>query len=499
MTEQKPNILMIMADQLSPRFLPMFHEAGKAKVPHLAELANESVIFENCYCNSPLCAPSRACFYTGQKITTNKAYGNAAEFYASIPTFMHYLRMEGYRTVLSGKAHFVGPDQLHGFEKRLTTDIYPSTFLWSADWEKGVQHGPGTSVQKLQISGVCKTNNQILYDEEVHFRALEFLRYEAMEPKESPFFLQVSYTHPHEAFQVTQKYWDMYTEEEVGYPIVPARPLEEHHPYNQWLQKHHGVVDYPPTDRIIMDSRRAHFGMITYLDEFVGQLIGELKRLNLYDNTIVMFTSDHGDMLGEHGMWFKRTFFDGSVKIPLMISWPGTLPHRLVEDVVSSIDLFPTMLDMIGYNEIPQLEERIDGYSLSGLLTGNSDGWKNEAVVEYLGGGVINPMLMVRKDQWKYVYVHEHTPLLFDLQNDPHEVNDLSKLPQYAEKMKELHQIAVGEIDVAALKENVIREQRERLIVHHAQTCGEPVSWDYQPMFDASQQYVRGGNLPSFI
>ena len=222
MPAKKPNILMIMADQLAPQVLPIFHAEGKAKVPHLSELAEQGVVFQNCYCNSPLCAPSRACFYTGQKISNNKAYGNGAEFHASVPTFMHYLRTEGYRTVLSGKAHFVGPDQLHGFDKRLTTDIYPSDFIWSANWEQGVQHGPGTSVQKLQISGVCQTNNQMLYDEEVQFRAREFLKYEALEPKDSPFFLQVSYTHPHEAFQITQKYWDLYSEEEVGLPTVPA-------------------------------------------------------------------------------------------------------------------------------------------------------------------------------------------------------------------------------------------------------------------------------------
>ena len=239
--------------------------------------------------------------------------------------------------------------------------------------------------------------------------------------------------------------------------------------------------------------------MISYLDDFVGELIGELKRLNLYDNTIVIFTSDHGEMFGEHGMWFKRTFYEESAKIPMIISWPGTLSQRNVEDVASSIDLFPTMLDMVGYKEMQQLESRIDGKSFKGLLEGNNTGWKNEALLEYMGGGVINPMFMVRKDQWKYVYVHDHAPLLFDLQNDPHELDDLSKRPEFSQKMQELQQIAIGDIDVAKLKEEVIREQRNRVIVQNAQKYGEAYSWEYQPFFDASQQYVRGGNLPSFV
>ncbi len=182
-----------------------------------------------------------------------------------------------------------------------------------------------------------------------------------------------------------------------------------------------------------------------------------------------------------------------------MISWPGNLSPRTVEEVVSSIDMLPTMLEVAGYNDMPQLEGRIDGHSLGRLLEGNGEGWKNEAVLEYLGGGVMNPMLMVRKDQWKYVYVHDHASLLFDLQNDPHELHDLSKQPEFSQTLQELHQGAFGDLDIAALKEEVIRDQRQRLIVQQAHAHGDPMNWDYQPFFDASKQYVRGGNSPSFV
>lgn len=494
--KRRPNILMILADQLTAKALPTFSISGKAIIPHIAELAAQGVVFQNAYCNSPLCAPSRASLATGLRISRNRVYGNGAEFKASIPTFMHYLRLSGYRTVLSGKAHFVGPDQLHGFEKRLTTDIYPADFLWSPDWSKEVPNGEGTSVQKLKISGICRTNNQILYDEEVQFRAKECLRKEALEPQDRPFFLSVSYTQPHESFQVTQEYWDLYKDIDIRLPETPAP--NQHHPYNQWLQHHHGVDQYPPTKEEIIDSRRAYCGMISLIDHYVGELIEELKRFDLYENTIIIFTSDHGEMLGEHGMWYKRTFYEESVKVPLIVSWSEVWSHREVEEIVSLVDLCPTIAELGGYEGAAELQNLIEGDSLYPLLDGSGKDWKNEVIMEYLGGGVRSPMLMIRKENMKYIFVLDQEPLLFDLDQDPHELNNLTGQKEWVQKQRELHKAAVGELDLSGLKEEIIRNQKDRLLIHRAQQIGDPVSWDYQPFFDASRQYVRGKNLPLF-
>jgi len=159
---EKPNILFFMADQLSPHVLPMFKQQNRSRqatayVPTLNRLAEEGVVFDNCYCNSPLCAPARASLETGMRVRDHRVYGNGAEFSAAIPTMMHHLKANGYYTAVSGKTHFVGPDQLHGFDDRFTTDIYPSDFSWTPNWEAGVKHAPGTSVEKLKVSGLCRT------------------------------------------------------------------------------------------------------------------------------------------------------------------------------------------------------------------------------------------------------------------------------------------------------------------------------------------------------
>ena len=187
-----PNILLIEADQLAAFALSMYRPGSQAKTPHLDALAQTGVVFENAYSNSPLCCPSRASKFSGRLPSSHEVWGNGAEFRSDIPTMMHFLRSGGYRCVVSGKCHFIGADQLHGFNKRLTTDMYPSGFDWTIDWADGVEHRDGTSVKKLGVSGLCKTNNQNLYDAEVQFRAIEYLRYEALNKQDSPFFLHVS-------------------------------------------------------------------------------------------------------------------------------------------------------------------------------------------------------------------------------------------------------------------------------------------------------------------
>jgi len=494
--KRRPNILLILADQMASSPLPFYAQRGPAKVPALCSLADGGVLFENAYCNSPLCAPSRACLATGQLSSRNAVYDNGAEFSSTIPTFMHLLKMAGYQTVMSGKAHFIGPDQLHGFERRLTTDIYPADFRWMGDWDNEVQHGVGTSVEKLKISGVCRTNNQLLYDEEAQFRALEYMRYQALQTPEVPFFLCVSYTHPHESFQTTEEYWNLYTDEEAGGPDIPDPGIDGHHPYNRWLQVHHGVTRYTPTEAVVRASRRAYLGMISYVDTLVGQLIDELKRLGLYDDSIIVFTSDHGEMLGEHGMWYKRTFYEESLRVPLIISCPKRYRPAVRREIVSLVDLFPTILEFTGSSEAET--DDLDGSSLLPLLDGDGSEWNNRALFEYLGGGVRTPMLGIRKDNWKYVCFHELPSLLFDLETDPHELDNLAEKPDLADRVRELHSLAVGETDVADLRNRIVHSQKQRRRVQEAMHTGLYVPWDYQPQFDAAKQYVRGKNLPVF-
>ncbi|MDB6178431.1 choline-sulfatase [Paracoccus sp. Z330] len=491
---KKPNILLIEADQLAAFVLSMYRPEAQAITPNLDRLAADGVVFENAYSNSPLCCPSRASKFTGRLPSSHEVWGNGAEFRSELPTMMHFLRSAGYRCVVSGKCHFIGADQLHGFDKRLTTDMYPSGFDWTIDWKLGPVHREGTSTRKLGVSGLCKTNNQILYDAEVQYRAVEFLRYEALNKPESPFFLHVSYTQPHEAYQSLPEYWDRYDGIEIEMPRIPED--DDPHPTTAWLKIHHGIDQFPPDAETIRLSRRAYYAMISHLDDYLGELIAELKHLGLYDDTVIVFTSDHGDMLGERGMWFKRSFYQGSLQVPMIVHGPGIAAGRRSQNVTLA-DLCPTLAELGGAKAACDTHGSSDSQSFLGLLMADSNSVKDEAIAEYYGPGVIEPWLAIRKGDWKYVWTRNHPDLLYNMKDDPDEQTDLSDDPALAEIRDVLRQRLLARYDVEAVTQRAAVSKTTRAFLQETLSTNESYAWDYEPRFDATRRYVRGVNSPS--
>ena len=490
---ERPNILMVMADQLPAAALGCYGHPV-VRTPSIDRLAAEGVCFERCIANSPLCAPSRASMVTGLLPWRTGVFDNACELPAQTPTFMHHLRRAGYRTLLAGKMHFIGPDQLHGFDERLTTDIYPASFVWTPNWRKGVYPNPGTSVVQLKEAGRCRWSLQLDYDEEVHFRALERLRAIARDRSDRrPFFLCVSYTHPHDPFVTTQRYWDLYDHDAIDPPAARPQPPARMHAFNRWLQVHHEVDRYPPSDELVRRARHAYYAMVSYFDEKVGELVAELSRLGLGSRTAVIVTSDHGEMMGEHGMWFKRTFLDGSARVPFVCSWPGQWgAGRRVADAVSLVDLFPTLLDLAALPDRGAVAHDVDGASLLPLLEGHIVEDERSAIGEYYGEGVIHCMRMLCRGPHKYVHVESQPPVLYDLEADPLEQTNLAGRPDVAGLEASMREQLLAGWDGEEMERRVLASQRARLQILEAMAQGKPVSWDHQPVFDASRQYVRG-------
>ena len=341
-----PNILIVMVDQLNGTLFPD-GPADWLHAPHLKRLAARSVRFAKSYTASPLCAPARASFMSGQLPSRTGVYDNAAEFASSIPTYAHHLRRAGYQTCLSGKMHFVGPDQLHGFEQRLTTDIYPADFGWTPDYRK-----PGERIDwwyhnmgSVTGAGVAEITNQMEYDDEVAFAAEQKLYDLARGGDARPWCLTVSFTHPHDPYVARRKYWDLYADCAHLQPEVAALPYAEHDPHAQRIFDANDWRNFDITADDIARSRRAYFANISYLDDKIGSILDVLERTR--QEAIVVFVSDHGDMLGERGLWFKMNFYEGSARVPLMIAAPGIAPG-LITDPVSTIDLCPTLCDLAG-------------------------------------------------------------------------------------------------------------------------------------------------------
>mgnify|MGYP002409807234 CR=1 FL=1 len=486
-TLKKPNILMIMTDQFNPRFIGAYGESFP-KTPHLDRLAGTGVIFEDFYCNSPLCAPSRASLVSGRYASTIGVYDNGAEFRASIPTFLHHLRKNGYRTVCSGKMHYLGPDQLHGFEERLTTDIYPANFAWTPEWKIGLDREDVAN--GIGETGVMNWSDQLDFDHEVHFRGLEAIRRFGQDSSEQPFFLCVSYTHPHDPYLITQEYWDRYEGIDIPMPAVPAKPVEEMHLYNQWIQLRHGLIDNPPPPEEVLRARRAYCGMASFVDDMVGELVQELKTFGLEEDTIILFTSDHGDMMGEHGMWFKRTLMEDSIRIPFIASWPNQWAPKRIDNPGSLVDVFPTILELAKIESYEGLSDSLAGVSLVPDLVGEETAPRT-VVSEYCADGTIRPAVAVRRGRYKYIHIAETPPLLFDLEDDPHEVANLADRPEFRGLLDSLRALVPSGHSDGTLLEDILKNQEDRNTVQNSLVWGKYQSWDYQPVFDASKQYRR--------
>jgi choline-sulfatase len=474
---QKTNILVIQADQLAANCLGAYGHPI-VKTPNIDALAEKAVVFDSAYTNFPLCAPSRFSMLTGQLASTIEAYDNGAEFPSSIPTINHYLRKLDYQTCLVGKMHFVGADQLHGFEERLTTDLYPADFGWTGDWtEAKPEHSNDNST--FTKAGICLRNSQIEYDDEVCHRAKRKIYELARGNDDRPFFLFTSFTHPHDPFQARPEHWNLYRSEDIPEPTISA-DQDSLDPYSKRLAVQYRLWDNQPTKSQIRNARQGYYGSISYFDDLVGNLLQTLKECNLYDDTVIIITTDHGEMLGEHGLWYKKSFFEESCRIPLIVSSPRFSSKR-VKANVSLVDLLPTCLDIATDGHSSGTVEPIDGNSLWPFLASTDINWSTPVYSENLAEGSTTPLLMVKQDCFKYIHSDVDPLQLFNLENDPHECHNLVDDPVYADRKTKMQNLVHENWDVKALKDCILLSQKRRLFLRSISASEMPGLWEFVP------------------
>jgi len=482
----RPNILIVMVDQLNGT---LFADgpADWLHAPNLKALAARSTRFQNAYTASPLCAPGRASFMSGLLPSHTGVYDNAAELASAIPTYAHHLRRAGYQTCLSGKMHFVGPDQLHGFEERLTTDIYPADFGWTPDYRK-----PGERISwwyhnmgSVTGAGVAEITNQMEYDDEVAYNATRKVYDLARGGDARPWCLTVSFTHPHDPYVARKKYWDLYEDCAHLLPEVAAMEYADHDAHSKRIFDANDWRNFDITDEDISRSRRAYFANISYLDDKIGEIFEALETTR--QEAIVVFVSDHGDMLGERGLWFKMTFFEGSARVPLMIAAP-TMAPGLVTAPVSTLDITPTLADLAGVS-LADVAPWVDGESLVPLGQGGTR--TAPVLMEYAAEASCAPLVSMRYGKWKYTRCALDPDQLFDLDADPNERVNLAEAPAQAATVAQLRAKSEARWDLAAFDAAVRESQARRWVVYEALRNGDYYPWDYQPLQKASERYMR--------
>ncbi|WP_024302642.1 choline-sulfatase [Pseudogulbenkiania sp. MAI-1] len=485
---KKPNILILMADQLTPGALAAYGNTV-CKTPNIDKLASQGVVFDSAYTNSPLCAPARYVFMSGKLPSRIRGYDNASELPSEVLTFGHYLRHAGYHTILSGKMHFCGADQMHGFEERLTTDIYPADFGWTPDWAQpevrpSWYHNMGSVID----AGVCVRTNQLDFDEEVVFASRQKLFDLARDDDGRPFCMVVSLTHPHDPYAIPQRYWDRYLHAEIDMPKLAAADVAAD-PHTLRLRHVSDMDGTPVTDEQIRNARHAYYGAVSFVDDQIGEILDALQQSGQSDDTVILLLADHGDMLGERGLWYKMNFFEGAARVPLIVSAPSRFAAGRVGTSVSLADILPTLVDLAHDGNSPAHPETLDGRSLWPHLTGQ-DG-HDEVIGEYLGEGAIAPLLMIRRGNFKFIHSPVDPDQLYDLRADPLERNNLADDPSQADRVHALRREVAERWDLQTLHSDVLASQQRRRFHYEAQTMGQRKSWDFQPFQDASQKYMR--------
>ena len=457
-----PNLLIIMSDEHAPMFSsPYGHPL--VQTPNLDRLAEDGITFTNAYCNSPLCMPSRMSFMTGKYIHHIAAWDNATPLASDEITWAHLLRAAGYDVALAGKQHFDGPDQLHGFRTQLARDLHAERQHALTDWENGT---PPAKRPWQGLAQACPgTTEEIEVDDLAETAALEYLREAAR--KQQPWALNVSFIAPHFPLVVPQRFWNLYPLDEIDMPTMPEGHLENQHPVYQRMRRMFGCVDFP--EELVRRGRAGYYGLITYLDEKIGRLLTALEETGQAENTVVIYTSDHGEMNGEHGMWRKSNFYEASARVPLQIRLPGhPQAGKRIDSVVSLVDVTATLVDLAN---APLLGQP-DGDSLIPLIQGTASDWKNFAFSEYLAHGVARPMAMLRHGRYKFNYSLGDAPELYDIVEDPGEFHNLADEPAYQATREELEAQLLKDWNPVEIERQVRASQKARILIEKV-TAGQ--------------------------
>lgn len=475
-----------MADQLAPQALAAYGN-GVCKTPNLDQLAAQSVVFDNAYCNYPLCVPSRASMMSGRLTPAIEVWDNACELPSRQPTLAHHMRHLGYHTVLSGKMHFIGPDQHHGFDERTVTDVYPADFDWVANWQAGPAFVPSaTGMNGVVEAGPAARTLQEDFDEEVAHCAVQTIYDLARRgPDAGPWLQLASFTCPHTPFVADQRYWNRYDPDEIDTPQVDALDFDELDYASRALFFAHGRHRHRVTQDDLRRARHGYYAMISFVDDKVGELLDALEASGQAEDTLVIFCADHGEMLGERGMWFKQSFYEWSARIPMMISAPKRFAPRRVPECASLVDILPTLVEIGG----GAVDLPCDGESLVPALEGGAG--RNLVICDYSGIGPCVPYRMVRQGRYKLMYTHGHPDLLYDLVADSDELNNLAEEAEHADTLARLKATLMENWDPEEIGSRIIESQKSRLFLKT--TPGQPTAWDFVARQGDEGRYVRRG------
>jgi len=419
------HIVFVLSDQHNPT-VAGYEGNAWVRTPNLDRLAAGGTLFDNCYCPSPLCVPSRAAMLSGQLPSETGVFNNFQSLRSDRVTFVHSLGVAGYETVLCGRMHFIGPDQRHGYERRLVGDITPTFPGLPMDvFDDALARADFPGRAPIEKAG-AGDSNVLHYDTDVFTGAMDYLR---RRRDGRPLFLTVGTFGPHCPYVASRDLYEYYLGTLPDPEAVTPEMRRRMHPAIQRWYANRKVEDITPeqTKRV----QAAYYGMTEFTDRLIGRLLATIDETLGLENTLVVYSSDHGDVLGLHGIFWKTNFYEGSARVPFVFSCPGVVPAgRRVKAPVSLLDIGPTLIAFTGGPALP----RTDGVDLLPVLAGRQEADPERVVVSQLGDVKgDNPSIMIRRREWKLVlHMGYERPQLFNIDEDPQERQDLGQDERYA-------------------------------------------------------------------
>jgi len=448
------NLIFIMSDEHNKNMLGCYGHSV-VKTPNLDKLAEDGVKFNNAYCNSPVCVPSRASVATGKFVHEIENWDNADPYIGETESWGHRLTEQGYKVVTIGKLHYRQDEDDTGFpDQRLSMHVYDGV----GDTYSLVRDNlspRNINRQKILEAGPGDTS-YTRYDIGITEETINFLREEAND-FEKPWAIFVSLVTPHFPLIAPQEFYDMYPLDTVEFPKqygINERPM---HPAIEAYRQTWDVQD-EFDEKTVRKAVAAYYALCTFMDSQVGKIIDAINENGLSENTRIIYTSDHGDTLGDHGVWFKSTMYEGSVGVPLIMSGPDLPKGNEIDENVSLIDCFPTIIESVGADK-KQSDNELPGKSLFSFIIDENP---EQRIIfsEYHAMGFSRAVYMIKKDNYKYVHYVDEVPQLFDLKNDPDELYDLAEDANYIGILNECKEELYNIVDPIEIDNKALNAQK---------------------------------------
>ena len=465
MPSERPNVLFLLSDEHSYRYFSYLDPGGEGEpvhTPALDAIATRSANFRQTYCQMPLCTPSRMCMLTGRDQRRAGAWENGSLLTPDIPTLPGAFAGAGYETCLTGKMHFGGDRQFCGFQHRPYGDLTGLAGHQDEPVLGRTEHGSMRG--RTLTAGPTITPESRLQEQIVVRESMAWLRDRQHVASEQPWFLCASFSRPHFPLHAPRRHFERYWPEGVTRPKMGPGDTHEH-PMTRGMRA--GFRSDEIGDEEMLKARAAYFGCVDYLDEIIGDFIAMLDRDGLLDNTVVVYTTDHGELAGEHGLWWKNSWHEGCARVPWFVQTPehrrGDVAPSDVETPVSLADLFPTLCGLTGV-EAP---DGMDGIDLSEAVRAGAEPDRGPVMCDVLipRWGEGTQFRMVRDGSWKYVAFRAAPPILIDLANDPHEQHNLVGAPEASEDAhaaeRRLAAVVAESLDFDAAEEERLRDKDE--------------------------------------